>query len=126
MNFEEALVEELGAIDGLQGKIYPLNAAEGDKPPFVIYVSSEGEQTQSLEGYADLKQVTCQIHVITDTYDTLKSLTKSVMSTLKTFYARPIGTNGPVIKSLMLTEPIESFEEEVSYARCSFDVIVRL
>lgn len=126
MNFEEALVEELSSIEGLNDKVFPLNATEGTNPPFIIYVSSEGEQDQTLTGYTDTKALTCEIHLIAETYSELKSLIKLVIAKLQTFFARAIGTNGPVIKSFAMDEPLEAHEEEVGYSRCSFDIRVRI
>lgn len=126
MDFEEALVEELSSIEGLNDKVFPLNATEGTNPPFVIYVSSEGEQDQTLSGYASTKALTCEIHIVTETYSELKAITKLIISKLQTFFARPIGTNGPVIKSFSMDEPLEAHEEEFGYSRCSFDIRVRI
>ena len=44
MDFEQALTYELQAITGLSGKVFPQKAEENTKPPFVVYISSEGEQ----------------------------------------------------------------------------------
>jgi hypothetical protein len=126
LNFEEALVEELGSIQGLEGRIYPLNAGEGEKPPFVVYVSSEGEQDLSLEGFANTKEINCEIHIVCDQYEDLKNYTKAVLNTFLTFQGRPIGTNGPLIKSFAYDHPQESNDEERNYSVSSFDIRVRL
>jgi hypothetical protein len=126
MNFEEGLVYELQSISGLEGKVFPLNATEGTNPPFVIYVSSEGEQLKSLDGtIEDLSDVTCEIHVVAETYEKLKSLLKAVIDKLQSFFGRPIGVDGVSIKSFSMTEPIEGSDEELDYKRSSFEIRVR-
>lgn len=126
MNFEEALVAELNAIVGLQNKVLPASAPEGTKPPFVIYVSSEGLQDKTLDGYLTSKELDCEIHVIHSNYGKMKALTKEVISKIQTFYGRSIGENGPFIKSLSYEKPTEVHEKEVGFYRSSFDIIVRL
>jgi hypothetical protein len=124
LNFEEALVYELETITEINNKVFPLNAEEGQEPPFVVYVSSPGEEIQTLDGYTGLKQVTCELHIVSESYSHLQSLTTSVMGRVKSFYARPIGIDGPVIKSVTLGEPIEEAEPEAKLKRCSFDLKV--
>lgn len=126
MNFEEALVYELQSIAGLEGRVFPLSATEGTNPPFVVYVSSEGEQLKSLDGTIDeIRDVTCEIHVVAETYDKLKSLLKAVIDKLQSFFGRPIGVDGVTIKSFSHTEPVEGSDEGLDYQRSSFDIRVR-
>jgi hypothetical protein len=67
MDFEQALVHELSSITALNGKVFPNNTAENTNPPFVVYVSSEGEKIQTLGGYVDGKDVNCTLHVAAQT-----------------------------------------------------------
>ncbi|MEH7503287.1 DUF3168 domain-containing protein [Neobacillus drentensis] len=126
MNFEEALKSELNSITGLEDKVFPVFAEEGIKPPFVIYVSSEGQQDKTLDGYLISKEIECEIHVIHSNYSKMKNLTKDALSKLQTFYGRAIGVDGPFIKSLSYDKPIEVHEKEVKLYRSSFDIRVRL
>lgn len=126
MNFEESLVTELSTITELEGRIFPLHATEGTNPPFVIYVSSEGEKTRTLDGYEDLTEVTAELHVVAESYEHLKALIKAVLDKIQTFFGRNIGADGVYIKSLTYTEPEESFEDELNYHRSSFEITVRI
>lgn len=125
MDFEQALVYELQAITGLSGKIYPQKAPENTEPPFVVYVSSDGEPIMALSGPTDMTELTCEIHVTAETYEELKSLNKQVTNRLKTFLQRQIGQNGPYIKSISHTEPTEDIDNNVNYHVSSFDIRVR-
>ena len=91
MDFEQALVHELSTITALDGKVFPLSAKEGTSPPFILYVSSEGKKIQTLAGYNDIKEVNATIHIVTQTYDELKSLVKQVVDKLASFFGRAIG-----------------------------------
>ena len=126
MEFEKALAYELQAITGLEGKVSPQNAEENTKPPFVVYVSSEGEPIMALEGATDMTELNCDIHVVGTTYEEMKNYTRMVLDRIKTFFQRPIGGNPDlVIKSVSYTEPIEDVDNNTNYHRSSFNVKVR-
>lgn len=119
MEFEESLNIELSTIAGFNGKIFPLYAAEGEEPPFLIYVSSEGKVTQTLDGWTNEKEVEFEIHVIAKSYFKMKTLTKETIDKLSSFHQREIGNNGLFIKSISSEQPIEVHEKDIGYYRSS-------
>ncbi|SDM17419.1 DUF3168 domain-containing protein [Bacillus sp. OK048] len=121
MDFEEALRAELGTIAGLTNKVFPLNATEGTKAPYIIYVSSEGVQDKSLLGYLSSKEVDCEINIVQASYGSMKSLTKLVISQIISFIGRNIGENGPFIQNVTYHKPVELYEQEVNLYRCVID-----
>jgi uncharacterized protein YggE len=125
MDFEQALTYELQAITGLSGKVFPQRAVENMSPPFVVYISSEGEPIMTLSGPTDMTELSCEIHVSAETYEEMKSLTKNVTNRLQTFFQRSIGQNGPLIKSISHTEPIEDIDNNTNFHISSFDIRVR-
>jgi hypothetical protein len=125
MDFEQALTYELQSITGLSGKVFPQNTEENVKPPFVIYISSEGEPIMTLAGPTNMTELTCEVHIVAESYDQLKSLTKAVLDRIKSFFQRAIGTNGPLIRSVSHIEPIEDIDNNLNYHRSSFDIRVR-
>lgn len=125
MDFEQALTYELQTITGLSGKVYPQKAPENTTPPFVVYFSSEGEPIMALSGPTDMTELTCEIHVSAETYEEMKSLTKNVTNRLQSFFQRNIGQNGPLIKSISHTEPIEDIDNSTNFHISSFDIRVR-
>lgn len=126
MDFEKALVYELQIISDLTGKIFPQHAKENIKPPFVVYISSEGEPIMTLAGATDLTEVTCEIHVVAENYDQMKSVTKAVLDQVRSFFQRPIGGDlALVIKSISYLEPVEDIDNNTNYHKSSFDIHVR-
>jgi hypothetical protein len=125
MNFEQALSYELQAINGLSGKVFPQIAKENIKPPYVVFISSEGENIMTLSGPTNMIELTFEIHVVTESYEKLKSLTKAVLDRIKSFFQRHIGQNGPKILSLSHVEPMEDMDENLNFYKSSFDVRVR-
>jgi|RhiMethySRZTD1v2_1073278.scaffolds.fasta_scaffold670685_1 hypothetical protein len=125
MDFEKALAYELQTIPDLQGKVFPQTAEENIKPPFVVYVSSDGENIMTLSGPTEMTELTCEIHVVAETYEQLKSLVPTIINRTKTFFQRTIGRNGPLIKSVSHIEPVEEIDNNANYYRSSFDIRVR-
>jgi hypothetical protein len=125
MDFEQALAYELQAISGLSGRVFPQKAEENFLPPFVVYISSNGEQIMTLGGPTDMTELTCEIHINAESYEQLKSLTKAVLDRLKSFLQRNIGQNGPYIKSISHTEPVEDIDNNTNTQLSSFDIRVR-
>jgi hypothetical protein len=127
MNFEEALYIELNAITALNGNIFPLNADTDTKPPYLVYVSSEGEQERTLDGYVISKEVKCELHILNDTYFGLKDLTKQVISLIDTFQRRTIGGAGGVyIQSATYEKVHEQYVPELLQCLCILEMKVRI
>jgi hypothetical protein len=125
MDFEQALAYELQTINGLSGKVYPQQADEGVQPPLVVYISSEGEPVMTLGGPTNMTELSFEVHVISESYEQLKSLTKAVLDRIRSFFQRAIGQNGPVIRSVSHIEPVEDIDTASNYHKSSFDVKVR-
>jgi hypothetical protein len=125
MNFEEALTYELQAVSGLSNKVFPQKAEENLLPPFLVYLSSDGEAIMALSGPTDMTELTCGIHIWAESYEQLKDYTKMVINRLKSFFQRNIGQNGPYIKSISHTEPTEDIDNNTNFHISSFDIRVR-
>jgi hypothetical protein len=122
MTFEEALRSEVSSVSGLASKVFPLLARSQNQSllaaPYVAYVSTEGLQEKSLEGYDASRRVSCEIHVVQTSYTSMKSLTKLVMAKILTFQSRVIGTGGPYIQNVTYQEPVELYDDEPKLYRC--------
>lgn len=126
MNFEQALVSEFSTIEKLNDRVFPLYALEGIKPPFLIYVSSDGNKIQTLGGFTLATEITCEIHVVSMSYAEMKSILSDVLIKIRSFLGRNIGIAGPLIKSVDYEQPTEVFDKSVNYYRGAFDLKVRI
>lgn len=113
MTFEEALRAELSTITGLNKKVLPLHAKEGMKAPYIVYVSSEGLQDKTLNGYRQSKEIDCEINILHNTYSDMKALTKLVLEKVLSFQNRYINNYGELVKDVHYEKPIEIYENEV-------------
>jgi len=126
LTFEEALVAELESVSGLSGKVFPLNAAEGTKPPYLIYISSDGLPDKTLTGYTESKTIPLEINIICRTYTDLKSLTPAVLAKIRSFQRRTIGMDGPYVQDVAYDEPVELLEPQVMWYRSNFDLRISI
>jgi hypothetical protein len=124
MDFEEALRAELSSIIEINNKVFPLNAPEGTLAPYIVYVSSEGLQEKTLDGYLDSKEIECEINILHSGYGSMKALTKEVLSKILSFQGRVIGLEGPYIHDLTYEKPAEIYENEVSLYRSVLEIKV--
>lgn len=121
MSFESALREELSSISGLSGKVYPLAAPEGAKPPYTVVISSEGLPDKTLEGYQDSKEVPIELDIIGADYAEMKALEIAIISKIQTFQGRAIGSAGPFIQEVSYDEPVELYEQLPKWYRCNLN-----
>lgn len=127
MNFEEALRNELSSIPQLTNKIFPLAATEGVKTPYLVYVSSEGVQEKYLEGYAGSKEVDCELHILSDSYSSLKDITRQVNAKIVSFQERVIGgDNGVWIQDVTYEKVTEQYIDQLFQYLCIVNIRVRL
>lgn len=127
MDFEEALVLEFNKIPLITGKVYPVFTGEGVDPPFLVYVSSEGTYERTLTEFTGMKTVECEIHVVGNSYEEMKTIIKEVISTIISFRQRVIGgVGGPFVHTLAYEQPEEMFEGDTWIYRASFDMTVRI
>ena len=124
MNFEAALTQELKTIVALQNRVYPLAAPEataGNGVPYLIYGSSDGLRTKTLDGYQSGRLVQGEINIIAARYGDMKSITTYVVELLIGMERRVIGTNGPFIQELTYRQPVELYEQAPNLYRCLID-----
>jgi hypothetical protein len=126
VDFEQALTAELESISGLGGKVFPLNATEGTKPPYLIYVTSEGLRDKTLDGYLESREIDYELNILSATYTGLKPLITEVISKILSFQSRVIGTNGPYVQNVTYEEPVELYEAQVNWYRCNIQIRARI
>lgn len=127
MNFEESLYNELLSITDLANNVFPLNAPTDTKPPYLVYVSSEGVQERTLDGYLSVRETTCELHILHDKYSSLKDLTRQVISLIDTFQRRTIGgTGGVYVQSATYEKVHEMFVPELIQCLCVLEMKVRI
>jgi hypothetical protein len=124
MSLEAAMREELTAISGLTNKIFPVSAPENTATPYLVYLSSEGVNDRTLSGFLSSKTVSVELNILSDTYESLKTITSGVIQRLQSFAGRTIGTAGPYVQEIVIDAPIEAFEDKTKLYIATFEIRV--
>lgn len=84
MEVEKAVRAKINTIAELTNKVFPLSAPEGTTAPYVVYVTTADTETDTLGGWIGSYDATVEINVIHSSYSGMKSMSKTVISALKT------------------------------------------
>ncbi|WP_424766302.1 DUF3168 domain-containing protein [Paenibacillus sp. sgz302251] len=132
MSFEAALSDELEAIAGLAGKVFPLFAPEFDddnngiKAPYIRYQSNYGVNGKTLDGFTSDREIECDIKILAVKYREMKELVEQVMNVLKSFERRAIGSGAFFIQEITFEPPAELYEPLPRLNRCDIVFTVHL
>jgi hypothetical protein len=113
---EKALRYELNKIPELTNKIYPTNAPEGEKGPYLVYITKK-TPGKDLNGITKDRKSYVMLNVLSNTYSSMKDITKKVEDLIITFPLRIIGESGPYIEDLTIDEISETYESELKLLR---------
>lgn len=105
---EEEVAAAIEKAAGLAGKVYPLNAPEGEAMPFVVYVPSGTTEDDSLTGWLGSFDTGMEINVLHPSYKGMKTTAKAVVEALK-------GLSGAAVH--IREEQPELYEEEIGAYR---------
>lgn len=132
MELEEAMIVELDAISRISGKVFPLAAPRTDinnnpiTAPYVTYKATYGMRVNSLDGYLNSRSVEVELNLVAPSYQTMKSITRSIMDIIIGFQSRIIGGNGPFVQEVIYEEPEELFEALPKLHRCEMRFTIHI
>jgi hypothetical protein len=126
VTFEESLRAELNIIAGLTNKIYPLNAPDGTRPAYLIYSVSRAINDKTLTGFLPTKEMRVELNVVDFSYAGMKSLAEQVMTVIKSFPHRTIGTNGSYVQNVTQDGYAELYEGQVGWYRCNIEYLIHI
>ena len=109
------LVKELNKIVSIENKIYPTNAPQGIKAPYLVYMVKE-RGNKTLDGYNDSKEANIMLNIMTNSYSQMVDLTNDIENLVKTFPHRNIGES-TYIEDIILDEISDNYESELQVFR---------
>lgn len=114
---EQALRYELSKISELENKIYPTNAPELQKAPYLVYVSSN-RYTKDLNGFINHGVCHLILNILCNSYSQMKDITKKVENEIKKFPMTRIGKeNNIYIQDISIENTTETYEEQLGLQR---------
>lgn len=121
-DFEQSLREELATITGLNSKVFPLFAPEGTTAPFVVYQKTRTDFTKTLDGTQWLRDGYYELDLLAPNYAQLQSIYIAIVTKLKTFVGRVVGTNGVYVQDVTINNVIELYENTVELHRMNLEL----
>ncbi|MCJ8008118.1 hypothetical protein ACFFF5_17805 [Lederbergia wuyishanensis] len=119
---EKALRYEINKIPELKNRIYPTNAPEGERAPFLVYQKSRFQQTKTFEGIQNHTEAGYLLNILCSSYSQLQDLSIKLRKQLDTLPLRNIGNEGIYIQDMTVNNQAETYENELQLYRGIFDV----
>lgn len=113
---EKALRYELNKINELKNKIFPTNAPEGQKSPYLVYITSN-KPLRDLDGVTEEKECNVMFNILSSSYSEMKDIVKKVEDIIYKFPLRTIGENNIYIQDINNIDISEKYEEQLKLKR---------
>lgn len=113
---EKALRYELNKVSGLENRIFPMNASEGQKPPYLVYITSK-RPLKDLDGVTENKECYLILNVLCSSYSQMKDISKKIEDIITKFPLRTIGEENLYIQDIDLSDITENYEEQLRLHR---------
>ncbi|MCR1822000.1 hypothetical protein [Terrisporobacter muris] len=113
---EQALRYELNKINELENKIFPTNAPEGQKAPYLVYISNN-KYLKDLDGVTKDRECYLILNVLCNSYSEMKNITKKIENIINKFPLTRIGKENLYIQDITLSDISESYEEQLKLQR---------
>ena len=113
---EQALRYELSKISELENKIFPTNAPEGQKAPYLVYVSSN-RYMKDLDGVTKNRECYLILNILCNSYSQMKDITKKIENIIKNFPLTRIGKENLYVQDISFSDVTETYEEQLKLQR---------
>lgn len=113
---EKALRYELNKISELENKIFPTNAPEGQKAPYLVYITSN-KPLKDLDGVTEEKECNIMLNILSNSYSEMKEIVKKVEKIIFKLPLRYIGENLIYIQDINDIDISEKYEDQLKLQR---------
>lgn len=113
---EKALRYELNKVSELENKIFPMNAPEGKKPPYLVYITRK-KPLKDLDGVTEDRECYLILNILCSSYLEMKDITKKIEDIIIKFPLKSIGNENLYIQDIDITDISESYEEQLKLHR---------
>lgn len=113
---EKALRYELNKVSELENKIFPMNAPEGQKPPYLVYITRK-KLLKDLDGATEDRECYLILNILCSSYSQMKYITKNIEDIIVKFPLKSIGEENLYIQDIDITDISESYEDQLKLHR---------
>ena len=113
---EKALRYELNKVSELENKIFPMNAPEGQKPPYLVYITSK-KTLKDLDGVTKDRECYVMLNILCNSYLQMKYILKKIEDIVVNLPLRNIAEDSLYIQDIDITDISETYEEQLKLQR---------
>ncbi len=113
---EKALRYELNKISELENRIFPTNAPEGQKPPYLVYITSK-KTLKDLDGVTKDRECYVMLNILCNSYLQMKYILKKIEDIVVNLPLRNIAEDSLYIQDIDITDISETYEEQLKLQR---------
>lgn len=113
---EKALRYELNKVSELENRIFPMNAPEGQKPPYLVYITSK-RPLKDLDGVTENNECYLILNVLCSSYSQMKDITKKIEYVIVKVPLKTIGEENLYIQDIDITDISENYENKLKLHR---------
>lgn len=113
---EKALRYELNKISELENKVFPTNAPEGQKSPYLVYITSK-KTAKDLDGVTKDRECYVMLNTLCNSYSQMKYIAKKIEDIVINLPLRNIGEDNLYIQDIDITDISEIYEEQLKLQR---------
>ena len=123
---ETALRHELvQSIPELENKIYPTNAPENAKKPYLVYMRTNTRKIKTFEGYTNYQILSFMFNIMAKKYRDMDTLRDKVEDVLFSLPKRYIGSDNSIyIQDIDINNITEQYEHELKVNRGIIDFTI--
>lgn len=119
---EKALVNELNNVSEIKDLIFPTNAPEGQKSPYLVYIKTYYNQLKTLDGFTNTIESSYLLNILASKYSEMVLLRDKIKSTILTFPLRVVGLENIYVEDVTINNITEAYESELALYRGIIDV----
>lgn len=113
---EKALRYELNKISELENKVFPTNAPEGKKSPYLVYITSK-KTAKDLDGVTKDRECYVMLNTLCNSYSQMKYIVKKIEDIVINLPLSNIGEDNLYIQDIDITDISEIYEEQLKLQR---------
>lgn len=113
---EKALRYEFNKISELENKIFPMNAPEGQKPPYLVYITRK-KPLKDLDGVTEERECYLMLNILCASYSQMKYITKKIQDIIIRFPMKSIGEENLYIQDIDFADITENYEDQLKLHR---------
>lgn len=124
LQLEETLVAALGAVDGLSGRVCPVQDIQKSSGPLAVFEQQGEAEENAIDGLTGLCSAEYKIHVLHGAYEKMRLLAEQIK---KSIYSLRQNTKDPLyIEEVVITlASPDIYEDRVRLFRRTYKVTIQ-